>query len=118
MSRKGRLKMSRRAQSTMEYFTVFSIIVLALVAMQVYLKRGMQGRLRGYAEQLTQGSAYSPGATNSLGTITRDEEEQTNSYTQNNNGNKLSITESSTQINQITDRIETTLSFADEPRRW
>ena len=103
----------------MEYMVLISLIVAALLAMQVYLKRGLQGRIKSYAEQLTQGSAYSPGATNSLGTITRDEEEQMNSYTQNSGtNNELSITESSTQINQITNRIETTLSFADEPRRW
>jgi len=120
MNRKDRLNMRNKAQATVEYMVLFGVIVAALVAMQVYLKRGIQGRLRGYTEQLSQGSAYSPGATNSLSTITKDEKDEMSSYTQKIVGpkNKLRISESSVQINQTTNRLETTLSFSDEPRRW
>src|SRR3989338_7335422 len=100
MSRKGRRKMSRRAQSTMEYAVLIGVMVAALIAMQVYLKRGMQGRMKGYAEQLSQGAAYSPGATNSNSQITLTQEEQTNAYT--NEETKLRITEATVETNRVT----------------
>ena len=36
----------RRGQSTGEYALVFAIILGAIVAMQTYVKRGMQGRVK------------------------------------------------------------------------
>ena len=110
MSRKGRLKMSRKAQSTIEYAVLIGVIVAALLAMQVYLKRGMQGRMKGYAEQLSQGAAYSPGATNSFSEVTTHTLE--NSVSQDKESN------SEVNITQTTNRQEDILPFADEPRRW
>lgn len=37
---------SKRAQSTLEYSILFSIIVAAAVAMQVYIKRGLGGGIK------------------------------------------------------------------------
>ena len=115
MNRKDSKQMKKRAQSTVEYMVLIGVIVAALVAMEVYFKRGMQARIRGYAEQLNQGAAYAPGATTSLGTITRNEEDRSNSYSQNigNSTDKMSISESSVKIEQVTNRLETTLPFAD-----
>lgn len=137
MSQKGRRKMSRRAQSTLEYTVLIGVMVAALVAMQAYLKRGMQGRLRGDAEQLTQGAAYSPGATNSTQIITRIVNETSNFATillcRDNDGNeidcedttipiekrsKISVSNSNVIIAQTTNQDENILSFADEPKRW
>ena len=53
----------KKAQSTLEFAVVIMCVVAALLAMQIYLKRGMQGRLRQAADEL--GSAYSPGNTSS-----------------------------------------------------
>lgn len=36
----------KRGQSTAEYVIVLSLIVGAVVAMQIYIKRGLQGRIR------------------------------------------------------------------------
>lgn len=36
----------RRAQSIMEYALLLAVVISAFLAMQVYLKRGLQGRLR------------------------------------------------------------------------
>lgn len=125
--------MSRRAQSTLEYAVLISVMVAALVAMQAYLKRGMQGRLRGYAEQLTQGAAYSPKATNSTQTINRIVDETSSSATicKDEDGNKIdcknntipkrtkiSVSDSNVTIAQTTNQDENILSFADEPKRW
>ncbi|MFH1441997.1 MAG: hypothetical protein ABIH18_08170 [Candidatus Omnitrophota bacterium] len=42
----------RLAQSTTEYAVLVAVIVTALVAMQVYLKRGIQGRIKDLSSQL------------------------------------------------------------------
>ena len=102
--------MRNKAQTTLEYVVLFGVIVAALVAMQVYLKRGMQGRIRGYAEQLTQGSAYSPGATTSFIKVTTNTSENSASHDKESN--------SEVTINQLTNREENLSSFADEPGRW
>lgn len=108
-----------KAQSTVEYLLIFSVIVAALLAMQVYIKRGMQGRMKAYAEQLGGVSGYSPGATNSNYTITKDIDEAASSFTEDNIGTaqRAKISESSTQINQTVSRSENLLSFTDEPGR-
>jgi len=59
--------MDKKAQSTMEFVILSMIIVSALFAMQVYLKRGIQGRLRTNIDSI--GSAYDPAATESNFTI-------------------------------------------------
>jgi len=56
--RKG---LSKRGQSTLEYAVLIVVIIAALVAMQVYLKRGVQGRMRESADQI--GEQFSPGYT-------------------------------------------------------
>ena len=51
----------KRAQSTAEYVVVLGLIVAAVVAMQTYIKRGFQGRIRqavdyvGYAGEAGNG---------------------------------------------------------------
>ena len=42
-----------RAQSLSEYAVVLGLVSVALVSMQVYIKRGMQGRLRDMANQIS-----------------------------------------------------------------
>lgn len=49
----------RRGQSTLEYAVVIAVVVGALVAMQYYIKRGVQGKLRESSDQI--GEQYSAG---------------------------------------------------------
>lgn len=51
----------RRAQSTLEYSLIVAVVVGALIAMQVYVKRGVQGRLKSATDDI--GEQYSPGYT-------------------------------------------------------
>jgi len=60
------IRLNKRAQSTLEYGVVIAVIVAGLVAMQVYLKRGMQGRLRQASDDI--GEQFSP--SNTTGTTT------------------------------------------------
>jgi hypothetical protein len=48
----------------MEYAVLLSIVVGALVAMQVYVKRGLQGRVRDLADQISP-TQYEAGQTES-----------------------------------------------------
>ena len=45
---------NRRGQSSAEYAIVLSVVLAALVAMQVYVKRGAQGRLKIAVDQYTK----------------------------------------------------------------
>mgnify|MGYP001586768764 FL=1 len=42
----------KSGQSTAEYAVVLSLVVAAVIAMQVYVKRGMQGRLKSGTDTL------------------------------------------------------------------
>lgn len=52
-----------KAQTSLEFAMVVVCVALALVAMQVYIKQGIQGRLRTQADQL--GQQYEPRKTTS-----------------------------------------------------
>ena len=70
--RTGRFKGSLRplrlqGQSTVEYAVVIAVIVAALVAMNIYMKRGVQGKLRSATDQV--GEQYRPGLTTGQYTI-------------------------------------------------
>ncbi len=54
----------RNAQSTIEYAAVIVFLTAALVAMQIYIKRGFQGRLKEAADEL--GEQYSAKTTTSM----------------------------------------------------
>lgn len=56
----------KKAQSTLEYAALFAVVIGAIIAGQVYFKRGVQGKLKSSADQV--GEQYSFGAT---GTITQ-----------------------------------------------
>lgn len=59
--------MERNGQSTVEYAVVIAVAVAALLAMQIFVKRGVQGKLRAAAEQV--GEQYVPGKTKSSFTV-------------------------------------------------
>ena len=52
----------KKGQSTLEYAILIIIIIGALLSIQVYIKRGVQGRLKGAADDI--GDQYSNGNTN------------------------------------------------------
>lgn len=54
---------SEKGQTVLETAILFVILVFAFIAMQVYLKRGIQGRLRSGADSI--GEQYDPNATTS-----------------------------------------------------
>ena len=55
-----------KGQSTLEYAVLIIIIIGALLSIQVYIKRGLQGRLKSSADDI--GDQYSDGNQNVLKT--------------------------------------------------
>ncbi len=65
-----------KGQSTLEYAILIIIIIGALLSIQVYIKRGVQGRLKGAADDI--GDQFSPGNTNVIKhMVTRSESHDT-----------------------------------------
>lgn len=58
-----RSEMNKKAQTTLEYAIVIAIIVVGLLGMQIYVRRGFAGRLREAADSV--GPQYWPGLTDS-----------------------------------------------------
>ena len=56
----------KKGQSTLEYAVLIVIIIAALLAMNQYIKRGLQGRLKSATDDI--GDQFSVGNTNSLHT--------------------------------------------------
>lgn len=55
-------KRKKKGQSTLEYAVLIIIIIGALLSIQTYIKRGVQGRLKGAADDI--GDQFSPGNSN------------------------------------------------------
>ncbi len=64
------MRKKNRAQSMMEYAVLIAAVSAALVGMQIYIKRGMQGRLRDLAQQISP-VQYERGNTEADYTTTR-----------------------------------------------
>ena len=62
------IKLNKRGQSTLEYGILIAVVVGALLAMSVYMKRGLQGRIRSSTDDI--GEQYSPGYTTGTFTTT------------------------------------------------
>ena len=56
-----------KGQSTLETAILIIIVIGALLSIQIYIKRGLQGRLRTAADDI--GDQYSPGNTNVQKTV-------------------------------------------------
>lgn len=57
----------RRAQSSLEFATLVIVVLAAILTMQVYFKRGLQGRWKGSTDEI--GEQYDPHATNGITTF-------------------------------------------------
>ena len=52
-----RLKKNKKAQNTAEYAILIALVVAAAIAMQTYVQRSLQARVRGAAQYLTDQAA-------------------------------------------------------------
>ena len=58
----------KKAQSTLEYAVLIIIVIGALLSIQVYIKRGVQGRLKSATDDI--GDQFSVGNTNVITIVT------------------------------------------------
>ncbi|MCK5214386.1 MAG: hypothetical protein KAR05_03420 [Candidatus Omnitrophica bacterium] len=79
-----------KGQSTLEYAVLIIIVIGALLSIQVYIKRGIQGRMRSATDDI--GDQYAPGNTNVI---------------------KMTITSASTQ-ETFQDGVTSSVLLADE----
>lgn len=59
-ARQGRMKKANRGITAFEYAILFVVMVAALVAGVIYMKRGVAGYMRGAADTFGQGRQYDP----------------------------------------------------------
>lgn len=69
----------RKAQSVLEYTVVIAVFIAAILAMQPYLKRSFQGKLRESGDSI--GEQYSPGNATSTTTMTNSSRTTSNTTT-------------------------------------
>ena len=99
--------LNRKAQSTLEYAIIIAVVVGALVAMQVYIKRGLQGRLKQAADDMgEQFTAQYSTANYSTQTNT--------TTTENSIGGSNPVVYSNTTQNQTRNATENVQSLENE----
>lgn len=98
----------RKGQSTLEYAVLIIIIIGALLSLQTYIKRGIQGRLKSATDDI--GDQFSGGNTNVQKAV------RTVSYTQETN---LRGTNTSALKNdEVTTTNETSYILNVEQEYW
>ena len=65
----------RKGQSTLEYAMIIMVLAAGIIAMQVYMKRSIQGKLRESTDSI--GKQYSAGSTTSKVTTEKKEASKT-----------------------------------------
>lgn len=95
----------RSAQSTAEYAILIALVIGAAMAMQVYVKRGLQGRLKdvvdhtgsssefGGNSQVFSTGQYEPYYLSSTGSTSQDTQQDTSAMTQGGGVQRDSIVE-------------------------
>lgn len=75
----------RKAQSTLEYAIIIAVVIAGLIAMQFYIKRGQQGRLRSASDDM--GKQFDPlhTGTNSVSNYNSNSSENINAGTTSSN---------------------------------
>jgi cytoskeletal protein RodZ len=97
----------KRGQSTLEYAILIVVIIGALLTIQVYIKRSIQGRLKSSADDI--GDQYSDGNMNEIKTTYR------NSTTEEtfNAGNAATNT-----INETTNTVQNAVVINSAQEYW
>ncbi len=107
----------QKGQSTLEYALIIVVVIAALLAINAYMKRGIQGKLRESIDEV--GEQYSAGNTTSNYTIKQEGEMKTKEefgveaqgVSTYNITQAANITRSATGADkeQVTDSLNTTL---------
>lgn len=88
----------KRGQNTLEYALLIGVIVAALIAMQTYLKKGVQGRLKESTDNI--GKQFDPG------TFTDSWQTTGSGNTVSSEARKEGVTTSTISSSEVTTRSE------------
>ena len=94
----------KRGQSTLEYAVLIVVIIGALLSLQVYLKRGIQGHLKQNSDDI--GDQYSDGNTNVVKLVETHSNTQESSLAGTSSLNMLSPEQTNTTVNSLVDNTE------------
>lgn len=89
------IKRRKKGQSTLEYAILIIIVLAALLSIQIYVKRGLQGRFKSAADDI--GAQFSPGNTNVV-MITRTKGQSRDTF-------KSGVTRSQLTKDEITEEL-------------
>ena len=67
----------RKGQSVVEYAVMIAVVIAALIALNIYIKRGFMGRYRSYGDQAGTQFSFASGNTNITETVNSAREERT-----------------------------------------
>ena len=96
----------RKGQSSLELAIVIIIVIAALLSIQVYIKRGVQGRLRSAADDV--GDQYSAGNTNVSKTV-----RVTSNVNESQEGGTLTTTQNNAEVT-TTNRTQNIVNLTQE----
>ena len=106
----------KRGQSTLEYAVLMIVIIAALISIQTYIKRGVQGRLKSASDDI--GDQYSPGNTNSL-ISTRTSSSQSQRFGIDENGDaKQGLSATSIITPETTNTMSISSIVNNEKENW
>jgi len=106
----------KRGQSTLEYAVLMIVIIAALISIQTYIKRGIQGRLKSASDDI--GDQYSPGNTNSI-ISERTKSSQRQRFGLDENGDaKQGVSSTAILGNEITNTMAVSTIVNNERENW
>ena len=70
---------TRTGQSAVEYAVMIAVVIAALLALNIYIKRGFMGRYRSYGDQAGSQFSFANGTTNVTENIVSSRNENTSS---------------------------------------
>jgi len=91
-------KLDKRGQSTLEYAVIIAVVVGALLAVQVYVKRGVQGRFKQAADDIGEQFSAETGTYNYT----------TRGYTSSNESSAMKTLADNTQVSMTTTTVSQT----------
>ena len=106
----------KRGQSTLEYAVLMIVIIAALIAIQTYIKRGVQGRLKSATDDI--GDQFSPGNTNVI-ISTKTSSQQNQRFGVDDNGDRLQGQSSTVILRpELTNTMAFTSIVNNEKENW
>lgn len=108
---------NHRGQSTLEYAVLIVIVIAALLSIQVYIKRGVQGRLKSSADDI--GDQFSVGNTNVVkATVTISNTTDSFGLASDGTTIKQGLSRTSLRANEQTNTTEKSLILQQDQEYW